>query len=138
MNYRNSVHSSPRLVLKIKPESFEYQVTGMKIRTQLIAGFAVFALLLAIISGLVITTNQQAENLISQEEIANTIALDVGELGYLSNDYILYREPQQVDRWNAKYASVSGNIASLSVDQPEQRAIVGNLDANLPEQQISL
>ena len=63
--------------------------------------------------------------------MANGIALEVGELGYLSNDYILYREPQQADRWNTKYASISARIARLSVDQPKQQAIVSNLAANL-------
>jgi len=103
----------------------------MKIRTQLIASIVVFAVLLAIISGLVIATNQQVEQLIDQEEIANSIAIEAGELGYLSNDYILYREPQQAERWYAKFDSISSHVSSLSVDQPEQQAIVGNLQANL-------
>ncbi len=103
----------------------------MKIRTQLIAGLVTFALLLVIISGLVITTNQQAEHLVEQERIANSIALEVGELGYLSNDYILHREPPQAERWNAKFSSISDHIAGLSVDRPEQQAIVRNLEANL-------
>ena len=83
----------------------------MKIRTQLIAGIVIFIILLAIIFGLVIITNQQVDKLIDQETMANGIALEVGELGYLSNDYILYREPQQADRWNTKYASISVHIA---------------------------
>jgi PAS domain S-box-containing protein len=103
----------------------------MKIRTQFIAGIVVFAILLAIIFGLVLITNQQVEKLFDQETMAQGIALEVGELGYLSNDYILYREPQQADRWNTKYASISARIARLSVDQPEQQAIVRNLAANL-------
>ncbi len=103
----------------------------MKVRTQLIAGLVIFALLLAFISGLVITTNQQVDQLVAQERIANEIALEVGELGYLSNDFILYREPQQVQRWEAKYASLSDLIAGLSVEPPEQRAIVRNLAADL-------
>ena len=103
----------------------------MKLRTQLIAGIVLFAVLLAIVSSFVILTNQQVERLTVQEETANNIALEVGELGYLSNDYILYREPQQADRWNAKFAVISGDIANLSVDQPDQQAIADNLAANL-------
>ncbi|HXX54699.1 MAG TPA: PAS domain S-box protein [Methanoregula sp.] len=103
----------------------------MKIRTQLIAGIVIFALLIVVISGLVIVTNQQVDRLAVQEHTANTIALDVGELGYLSNDYILYREPQQAERWDAKSASIAGEIANLSADQPEQKAIIGNLAANI-------
>ena len=103
----------------------------MKIRTQLIAGIVIFALLLAIISGFVIATNQQVEHIIDEEELANKIALEIGELGYLSNDYILYREPQQAERWNTKFASISEDIASLSPGQPEQQVIATNLASNL-------
>ena len=103
----------------------------MKIRTQLIAGIVVFAVLLAIISGFVIATDQQVTRLAAQERIANNISLEVGELGYLSNDYILYREPRQAERWSTKFAQISGEIASLSVDPPEQQVIAGTLAANL-------
>ena len=103
----------------------------MKIRTQLIGATAIFAVLLVFISGFVITTNQQVDSLAREEDIANGIAIQIGELGYLSNEYILYREPQQADQWNAKFASISTDIASLSVDRPEQRVIVNTLAANL-------
>ncbi|HVN73695.1 MAG TPA: PAS domain S-box protein [Methanoregula sp.] len=103
----------------------------MKIRTQLIAGIIIFAALLVIISALVIVTNQQVDRLNIQEQTANSIVLDVGELGYLSNDYILYREPQQAERWNAKFASIATEIANLSVDHPDQQAIATTLAANL-------
>ena len=51
----------------------------MKIRTQLIAGIVVFALLIIVIFALVLNTNQQVDRLIAQENTANSIALDVGE-----------------------------------------------------------
>jgi PAS domain S-box-containing protein len=94
-------------------------------------GIVIFIILLTIIFGLVIITNEQVDRLVDQENMAKGIALEVGELGYLSNDYILYREPQQADRWDTKYASISVHIAHLSVDKPEQKAIVSNLAANL-------
>jgi PAS domain S-box-containing protein len=103
----------------------------MKIRTQLIAGIVVFAIILMIISGFTLVTNNTVEKLIDQEDVANSIALQVGELGYLSNDYIIYHEPEQVDRWNAKYAAIAVNISQLSVDPPEQQMIAGTLAANL-------
>ena len=103
----------------------------MKIRTLLIASIVTFSVLLLIISSLVIITNQHIGKLVEQETTANTIALEVGELGYLSNDFILFREPQQADRWNTKYVSISDDIAGLTVDQPEQKAIVRNLEANI-------
>ena len=96
----------------------------MKIRTLLITSIVTFSILLLIISGLVVVTNQQIGKLVDQEARANTIALEVGELGYLSNDFILYRESQQEERWNTKFSSISEDIMRLSVDQPEQQAIV--------------
>ncbi len=103
----------------------------MKIRTQLIAGIVVFAFLLVIISGFIISTNQQLDRLMAQEDIANSIALKTGELGYLSNDYILYREARQAERWNAKYDSIAEEISRLDTDQPEQRAIASSLASSL-------
>ena len=103
----------------------------MKLRTQLIAAIVVFVILLVFLSGFVISTNQQVDSLSRQQDIANSIAIETGELGYLSNDYILHREPQLADRWNAKYESIAGNIGRLSVDKPEHQAIVSTLAANL-------
>jgi PAS domain S-box-containing protein len=103
----------------------------MKIRTQLIAGMIVFGVLIICIAILFINTNLQAEELDRQEQVANEIALQVGELGYLSNDYILYREPQQAERWETKYSSISDLVSSLPAVSPEEQAIAGNLAANL-------
>jgi two-component sensor histidine kinase/PAS domain-containing protein len=103
----------------------------MKIRSQLIAGIIVFVLLLTIIAGVVIVTNQQIDKFNTQYATANRIVIEVSDLGYLSNDYILYREPVQADRWNTEFASTAGDIASLSVDQPEQQTIVSNLESDL-------
>jgi PAS domain S-box-containing protein len=103
----------------------------MKIRTQLFAGLFVIGILSVIIFALMITTNQQVEQLVDQANIADDITLGIGELGYLSNDYILYGEPQQIERWQTKYASVSELIAGLAVDQPEQQAIVSDLISSL-------
>jgi PAS domain S-box-containing protein len=103
----------------------------MKIRTQLIAGILIFAVLLIVLSGFIVSTNQQLDKLMLQEDLVNSIALEVGELGYLSNDYILYREPLQEERWNTKYAAISADIARISVDNPEQQAIAATIASNL-------
>ena len=51
----------------------------MKIRNLLIVSVVTFSIVLLIISGLVIVTNQQIGKLVNQEATANTIALEVGE-----------------------------------------------------------
>lgn len=102
----------------------------MKIRTQLIISMVFFAVALAIISSSVITTNQQVERLNKQEELAKNIELEVGELSYLSNDYLLYHETQQIDRWESKYSSFSSDASNLTVDGSDQQVLVNNIKAN--------
>jgi PAS domain S-box-containing protein len=102
----------------------------MRIRTQLIISMVFFAVALAIISASVISTNQKVDRLSRQEELAKNIELQVGELGYLTNDYLLYREIQQVDRWESKYSSIFNDVSNLTVDQPDQQVLVNNIKAN--------
>ena len=99
----------------------------MKIRTQLIISMVFFGIALAIISASVVITNQQVDRLNKQEELARNIELEIGELNYISNNYLLYHESQQTDRWESKYSSISADISNLSADQPEQLVLVNNL-----------
>ncbi len=103
----------------------------MKLRTQLIISMAFFGIALLIISASFISTNHQVDRLNKQEALATNIELKANELGYLSNDYLLYRESQQLDRWNSKYSSLSDDIANLSVDTPDQQALVDNIQGDL-------
>ena len=96
----------------------------------MIISMVFFAVALAIISASVISTNQQVERLNKQEELAKNIELEVGELSYLSNDYLLYHESQQIDRWEAKYSSFSGDASNLTVDGSDQQVLVNNIKAN--------
>jgi PAS domain S-box-containing protein len=102
----------------------------MRIRTQLIISMVFFAVALAIISASVISTNQKVDRLSRQEELAKNIELQVGEIGYLTNDFLLYRESQQVDRWESKYSSIFDDVSNLSVDQPDQQVLVNNIKTN--------
>ncbi len=99
----------------------------MKLKTQLVISMVVFGLALLIIAVSVITTNQQVDRLNNQETIANNIELQVSELSYLSNDYLLYDEGQQVDRWDSKFSSISDDVSNLSVDTPDQQVLVNNI-----------
>ena len=102
----------------------------MKIKTQLIFSMVFFGIALLIISASVILTHQQTEQLSRQEELAKNIELEAGELSYLSNDYLLYHESQQVDRWEAKFSAFSNDLSNLSVDRPDQQVLVNNIKAN--------
>ena len=102
----------------------------MKIRTQLIISMVFFVIALLIISASVIITNQQVEQLNKQQEIVKNVELKAGDLSYLSNDYLLYRESQQIDRWNSKYSSFSSDISNLRTDNPDQQVIINNIKVN--------
>ncbi|KAB2941494.1 MAG: PAS domain S-box protein [Candidatus Methanoperedens sp.] len=99
----------------------------MKIRTQLIISMVFFSIALLIISASMITTNQQIERLNTQEELAKNIELKANELSYLSNDFLLYHESQQIDRWESQYSSISDDISNLTVDRPDQQALVNSI-----------
>jgi PAS domain S-box-containing protein len=102
----------------------------MKIRTQLTISIVLFALAVLIIAASMMLTNQQVDKLSAQQDLVKNIELGAGELGYLSNDYLLYNETQQLDRWNSKFAEFSGDVANLSVNTPEQQALVDTIRAS--------
>ncbi len=102
----------------------------MKIRTIFMISVLVSGVILAVIVASVIITNRMVEKTSHQEEIASSIAQGAGELSYLSNDYLIYRESQQLGRWQSRFASFSSDVASLDVDNPEQQVLVRNIQAN--------
>ena len=55
-----------------------------------------FGIMVAVISVSVIVTNRWVERASAQEEIARGVAQGATELGYLSNDYLIYHESQQL------------------------------------------
>ncbi len=102
----------------------------MRIRTQFIITMLLFGILVVIIATSAIITNQQIEKASEQEKIASSIAQGASELSYLSNDYLIYRESQQLKRWQSGFASFSNQVASLNVDKPEQQVLVRNIKTN--------
>jgi PAS domain S-box-containing protein len=102
----------------------------MKIRTQFIITMLLFGSILAVIAVSAIITHQKIEKANEQEKIASSLAQGASELSYLSNDYLIYRESQQLSRWQTRFASFSNQVAGLSVDKPEQQVLVRNIQAN--------
>ena len=79
----------------------------MRIRTQFIITMLLFGIILVIIAASAIITHQQLEKASQQENLAANIAQGASELSYLSNDYLIYRESQQLKRWQSRFASFS-------------------------------
>jgi signal transduction histidine kinase len=99
----------------------------MRIRTQFIITMCLFGIVLVAISASAVITNRQVENNNEQENIAHNIAQGVSELSYLSNDYVIYRESQQLERWQSRFASFSSDVASLQADRPVEQDIIRNI-----------
>jgi hypothetical protein len=81
----------------------------MRIRTQLALTMLLFGAVAAGISTSAIVTGRHVERANQQDTIAHSIALGASELSYLANDYLMYRESQQLERWDARFASFSGD-----------------------------
>jgi signal transduction histidine kinase len=102
----------------------------MKLKTQFIITMFMFGIILVVIAVSAIITNQRLEKTSEQEKIASSIAQGANELSYLANDYLIYRESQQLKRWQSRFALFSNQVASLNADRPDQQALVANIRAN--------
>jgi signal transduction histidine kinase/methyl-accepting chemotaxis protein len=102
----------------------------MRIRTQFITTMFLFGIILIVMAVSAIITNQRVKRASEQEDIANDIARGASELSYLANDYLIYREIQQLRRWRSRFASFSTEVASLHADRPDQQVLVANIRAN--------
>jgi len=102
----------------------------MRIKTQFIITMFLFGIILVAIAVSAIITHQKLEKASQQENLAANIAQGASELSYLANDYLIYRENQQLKRWQSRFASFSNLVASLHVDEPVQQVLVRNIRAN--------
>jgi PAS domain S-box-containing protein len=89
-----------------------------------------FGMILVIFAVSATVTSQRIGKTSQQENIASNIAQGASELSYLSNDYLIHRESQQLKRWESRFTSFSSQVASLSVDKQEQQVLVRNIQAN--------
>lgn len=102
----------------------------MRIKTQFIITTFLFCIILAVILVSAIITNQRLEKADQIEAIANDVAQGASELGYLSQDYLIYRESQQLERWRARFASFSAQVDDLQAIRPEHQVLVFHIQAN--------
>ncbi|MDQ5988072.1 MAG: Adaptive-response sensory-kinase SasA [Syntrophus sp. SKADARSKE-3] len=102
----------------------------MRLRTQFVITMLLFTVVLAIIAASAIITNQWVAKVREQDRIAVDIARGASELGYLSNEYLIYHEGQQLRRWQDKLALFAKQVSSLNVDKPEQQQLVANIKTN--------
>ena len=99
----------------------------MRIKTQFYLAVLLFGILVAVAAASAFVTEQQAEKARVQEETASRIAQGANDLSYLANDYVIYRESQQLARWQARFAAFSDDVASLRVRNVDQQRLVENI-----------
>jgi PAS domain S-box-containing protein len=97
---------------------------------QFIITMFLFGIILVVIAASATITHLKLEKISQQENLAANIAQAASELSYLSNDYLIYRESQQLSRWQSRFASFSNHVARLNVEKPEQQVLVRNIKAN--------
>ena len=118
----------------IRPSLKRYLLSAreafMKIKTQFITAMILFAFLMVAVSLSAVFTNQRVQTATAQGNLAGNIAQGANELSYLANDYVIYRENQQVERWQTEFNSFSKDVASLNASTPEQQSLVNNIQAN--------
>ncbi|RJQ83262.1 MAG: response regulator [Desulfobacteraceae bacterium] len=102
----------------------------MKIKTQFVVTMLLFGAILIVAAVSAIVTQRQIEMAGEQETIAAAVSQGAGELGHLSTDYLIYREPQLLKRWKTRFAAFSEQVAALDVDEPEQQALAANIRAS--------
>jgi PAS domain S-box-containing protein len=102
----------------------------VRIRTQFVVTVLLFGVLLAAISASAIATNYQVSQAGDQAALARRIAQGAGELSYLANDYVIYRESQQIERWHARFDSFAADAAALRPGNPEEQLVALNLQNN--------
>ncbi len=102
----------------------------MRLRTQFRLTLSLFGIILALLAASAIITNLQISKASAQERMAAAIARGANTLGYLANDYLIYHEHQQLERWQSGFASFSAQVASLRAERPEQQALVANMRVN--------
>ena len=99
----------------------------MRLSTQFRITLVFFTALLIVISASALLTSGQIGRTRSQESLANNIVEGASELGYYAGDYVIYRQNSQFERWQARYALFSADVASLDVNTAQEQALVASI-----------
>jgi PAS domain S-box-containing protein len=99
----------------------------MRLSTQFKIILVTFSIVLVIVASLWVVTADEITRTRTQETLANNVVQGASELSYLASDYVIYRENQQLERWQERYNLFSTDINSLSAETSEQQALVRNV-----------
>src|SRR5512138_1332355 len=99
----------------------------MRIRTRFILTMIIFSALLVFASIAEIVVSRMAAAAERDEQIADDIIRDIGDLYYTANSFLIYREPVQQERWRKDLARLSRDIEAVGTNQPDLNAIIRSI-----------
>ena len=99
----------------------------MKIKTQVSISIIVFVILAVVILFSYFSSENQLQEIQKKQQIIDTIEKSSFELYYLENDYIAHGGTRTVERWNAKYAVLTGQLSELTLTDPSQQAVLNSM-----------
>ena len=104
----------------------------MKIKNQFKLCIGVFSIMLLVIAASVVNMERQVTQLSAQEATSSNIERSVSSLNRISIDYFLYQEDYlQLPKWNTTLFSICNDLSSIKPNNPQQQAIVDNIDKDL-------
>lgn len=103
----------------------------MKIKTLLVGTMVFFGLVLAIIAISLTVANRKVRLLNEQADIATRIEHGVGEITYLSNEYLINPREQLEIQWRESFGAMSKDLSRLEPEDPKQRAIAQHMRGDL-------
>ncbi len=103
----------------------------MKLKSQLMISIIIFAIILIIVSGSIIVTDQELTQISNNEKIANTLNTGASSLAYISNDYFLYQQNDQLTLWQTQFSSLTEDLSKLNSSVPEQQTLINNVNDDL-------
>lgn len=104
----------------------------MKIKNQFRISIVVFSVIVVIIASSMIFTRQQGYRLNSQDLIVSSVQTGASDLGYIANNYLIYRNNSQVTLWQQRYTIMSQELSKLNLS-PQQQEQLDNIKTNFQQ-----
>jgi signal transduction histidine kinase len=100
------------------------EVSSMRVRVKVIAGFLVFVLLVLSVTGVILFAYQQLGVGNEAAEHMTNVQLGIDKLSTCMNRYFFSRDAQEVREWNAQVVFIRRELAAVPVSSEQQRALV--------------
>ena len=103
----------------------------MKLRTQFLLGAAALLVVLLLTAAFFFYAGVRAQRLEDQRDIAVSAERRANDLGYLSNNYLLYQETLQVSRWESALTSLARDVDRLAPGSQEEQLLLASMKENI-------